>query len=722
MVDKIDILIKSMFDATGFSQASKAVNNATAKLQSANQILSDVSGFNSQRKALDRSNKVWKDSGLAVRKSGAFYDRTSKDFVSVEKASERLGASMKKIDKQMTKSAAGPTAPVDRVGQAVNELNANKKLMDSQVKNNTIMKQAGIDVGRTGKLYEAGTKTKVDFADASARVAAATKKANAPGETLAKPTAPVNQVTEAMQQVKARQQLIDTQMLNTKIMDKAGLAINEEGKFFNKSTGDIVKTAEATKQVTKATKQVNTQMKGLKEPPFQGWALSVMFMGMQIQRIFQTILTSSVASFVEIISKSADATSAITVLGAQFTGLKFAVGEAINSFVAAHPEIGELIQKIDDWVQQNQTLTASLVIWGMVVGLVLFMIGQLALGLVGFVFMIKKAGFFVLTLSGNLTTLITKLAAGELSFAAMGASVSSFLNILGWVALVIAILWVLWKTNFGNMQGFVVNTFAIIVDLFKRVFKRIIKIFGGLIDIIFGIMEGDWTKVWNGFIEVIKQTVGLVSDILIGLGAIVFNIVAWIYNMIMDLITNVIVNGIMSLLNTIFMLINKLPGNLVPQEWIDGLNSAQEAVEGFNDSIEIQYMTLDDVKAGNSFMDDVLDMGFDSMKITNADTVPATTDDYLKDLDLFTEGEDFLSGLFDKAYTEASVPPFKAEDDYMKQAMINYTNDTTYNISGIMSEDEITGIVRQASQEEIEKNITELEAYGNLTGVITRGT
>lgn len=117
----------------------------------------------------------------------------------------------------------------------------------------------------------------------------------------------------------------------------------------------------------------------------------------------------------------------------------------------------------------------------------------------------------------------------------------------------------LWNNFFGPIVNFLVDilspifisTFNLIVDsigtavgVISDIIRALLRTFGGLIDFISGVFSGNWSRAWQGVVDIF----GGIFDGLIG-------IVKWPLNIIIDMINSAI-SGINSMIRTI----NKVPG------------------------------------------------------------------------------------------------------------------------------------------------------------------
>lgn len=116
---------------------------------------------------------------------------------------------------------------------------------------------------------------------------------------------------------------------------------------------------------------------------FQGWAMSLMFFGMAIQRTFSRVMMGAVSAFTRIVESSGQFGTAIQQLAVHWEYLKFVLGSAINRFLEPlMPTIINIINAVSEWIQKHPRLTSILLIGGLVLGTVLMLFGMFWLAIV----------------------------------------------------------------------------------------------------------------------------------------------------------------------------------------------------------------------------------------------------------------------------------------------------------------------------------------------------
>jgi len=148
-------------------------------------------------------------------------------------------------------------------------------------------------------------------------------------------------------------------------------------------------------------------------------ALSIMFFGMAIQRLFMGLIKMGVGTFKELTKGNTEASSAISHLEANFQLLKFTIGDAImEALMPFMDDIVKMVTKVSDWITENKKLVGWIVIVGTVIGTLLFVMGTLILGFGGVItYLGKMISYFgkMKTATTGLSMHMTQFSEGFLS-------------------------------------------------------------------------------------------------------------------------------------------------------------------------------------------------------------------------------------------------------------------------------------------------------------------
>jgi len=136
----------------------------------------------------------------------------------------------------------------------------------------------------------------------------------------------------------------------------------------------------AAQSYTQLEGKINSLNKSITTTPFAGWAMSIMFAGMAIQRTFSGISKSSQKAFQEIAHSVEGTVTQTDMLDGSFKYLGYTIGDALD------PLIGYLIPIIDtisNWVSENPKLTAGIITLGTALGSLMMVGGGLVLAING---------------------------------------------------------------------------------------------------------------------------------------------------------------------------------------------------------------------------------------------------------------------------------------------------------------------------------------------------
>lgn len=123
--------------------------------------------------------------------------------------------------------------------------------------------------------------------------------------------------------------------------------------------------------------------------------LSFLFTGMAIKRFFETILKSMFQTFLMVEGESGAVNNQVGDLMASLAFLKFSLIDAFVNSGLLQVWI-DRIQKLVDWFtsldEETQSNITNFMIWGAIIGTVLMVVGQLALGLLGVISLLEFIG------------------------------------------------------------------------------------------------------------------------------------------------------------------------------------------------------------------------------------------------------------------------------------------------------------------------------------------
>lgn len=279
------------------------------------------------------------------------------------------------------------------------------------------------------------------------------------------------------------------------------------------------------KEVTTTTDKFNNILKqqekiteGLPRR-FQMHYLSVMFFGMNIQRTFMLMARSATQAYLKITEGQTSAAQSLIALSAGFTYLSFSVGEALGRFLEPFiPTILSIIESLSDWISQNETLVSGLIIFGIILGTLLFTIGTVRLGMMGLITLLGIGGMAssVATLGSAWEWLTIKVAVGSatmeiwlhhLSYTLLAFS-SSLLGTALIGAAAAILLYLAWENNLLGIK-------SLTYDVFAGVARTLLIIVQGVINLmwvvakagaVFGIFGTGTQKIFSDLANQLQQT------------------------------------------------------------------------------------------------------------------------------------------------------------------------------------------------------------------------
>jgi len=247
---------------------------------------------------------------------------------------------------------------------------------------------------------------------------------------------------------------IQTEKLHNSLFKTNNMLKRTANAGFKDINTMLPKIKKRTKKVTKAMDEQRQQ--------FDMNALSMLFFGMAIQRVFQGILVSSIGTFNKVTEGSTMAGQGIAALKANMELLKFSIGEALATAILPFiPRLIEIIQASSDWVQQNKKLVAGLILGGFILGTVAMLYGLLKLGITGVIRTFAMLG-------DGLRIVIGRVGFGGLITAITTAIVWIIILAAAWKAVTTAF------DEFPELKDRVANTFTEMGDTIMGVVSDIL--------------------------------------------------------------------------------------------------------------------------------------------------------------------------------------------------------------------------------------------------------
>ena len=155
---------------------------------------------------------------------------------------------------------------------------------------------------------------------------------------------------------------------------------------------------------------------------FAGWALSIMFFGMALQQLFNTIWKTGKTTFQDVMHSVEDTVTGFDMLEGSMKYMGFTIGEAIEPLALM---LVPFIDKISEIVQKNPEMVASITAWGTALGAIFTFGGMGVLAINGFVELGTKVGLIDTELL-NLSKSANWTKLGDSATKAMGAIAIGF--------------------------------------------------------------------------------------------------------------------------------------------------------------------------------------------------------------------------------------------------------------------------------------------------------
>jgi hypothetical protein len=214
----------------------------------------------------------------------------------------------------------------------------------------------------------------------------------------------------------------------------------EEGRLLKKTGADIKnynKNIAETAKLKRTLQDIN--------PPFQGWAMSIMFAGMALQRLAVQMKQFGTKAYDDITHSVEGSVTANDRLNASMTMLGFSVGEALAPILDS---LIPIVDKIQEWVETNPTLTGELIKWGFIIGTIALIWGSVVLAMAG----VTGAMLKIIELGAALKVIFMAIS-GWISGIGTAGIVSFGIAILGVLGLVLALATVIiWINKFSFLE------------------------------------------------------------------------------------------------------------------------------------------------------------------------------------------------------------------------------------------------------------------------------
>jgi hypothetical protein len=214
----------------------------------------------------------------------------------------------------------------------------------------------------------------------------------------------------------------------------------------------------------KIEKIVNNLGRVFNPSKFAGFAMSIMFFGMALQRIFDTIWKQGTKTFQDVMHSVEGTVTQFDILNGSIAYLQFNIGQALEPIVAL---LVPIIDAMSEWINQHPELFKWIVIIGGVLGALFTVGGAGVLAINGFLDLGVKLGIFSTTATGAIMpTLSLGVALKALTVA----------GIIGGIILITQWIW-----NMGEAMGGVGELFKSVV---RGILRVLVLVAQGIVDLL----------------------------------------------------------------------------------------------------------------------------------------------------------------------------------------------------------------------------------------------
>lgn len=291
----------------------------------------------------------------------------------------------------------------------------------------------------------------------------------------------------------------------TKTLNKTNKVLNKNGQFTKNYQKRLDKARDAQSRLNQAT--------SIGKREFQGWAMSIMFAGMAIQRAFMGVWKSGMKTFQEVQKSVEGSTDGFTKLQGSMKYLQFTIGRALEPIAEL---LIPIIDRVADWVSQNERLVATVTALGIAFGTLSMVLGMIVLA---------KEGFVVL---GGILKSIARRKMPKFTGLAriMGMSVSATtIAVLGAIAALGAIAWKSFSETPAAWEA-VKETFKELKD--SESIESLVDSLEDLVQIIMPDFEASWENVAWGIAWAVDVGVSALEQLASAISVIVNSVMTLI--------------------------------------------------------------------------------------------------------------------------------------------------------------------------------------------------
>ncbi len=171
------------------------------------------------------------------------------------------------------------------------------------------------------------------------------------------------------------------------------------GKMSSPSSASFNTLDKAFSRVASSQQRLE-KVSGKARMQFQAWALSIMFFGMALQRVFSSIWKSGEQTFQDVMHSVLNTVTQFDVLNGSVSYLQFVMGQALEPIAGM---LVPIIDSISNWISNNEELFRTIVEVGTIAGTVFAVGGIAVLAVNGFIDLFTKMGVVARDASGAIS-------------------------------------------------------------------------------------------------------------------------------------------------------------------------------------------------------------------------------------------------------------------------------------------------------------------------------
>lgn len=229
--------------------------------------------------------------------------------------------------------------------------------------------------------------------------------------------------------------------------------------------------------VDKALDGVQSKLSKLFDPnKFAGWAMSIMFFGMGLQRLFDTIWKNGTKAFQDVMHSVEGTVTQFDILNGSIKYLQFNIGQALEPIVMF---LIPIIDAMSELINQYPELTKWITVLGIALGTLFFVGGSGVLAINGFLTLALHLGLFTTAASGALVpTVALSTALKGISFVAV------------WTGIALVSRWIVdLGTAMGGFGEFMKSWARGLLRVFVLIFQGVVDLLIAPLNLFIGLLN-----------------------------------------------------------------------------------------------------------------------------------------------------------------------------------------------------------------------------------------